>query len=373
MDEKEYTVLWVDDNFEDLYSIRQKAIDSKINLVCFDNAESANLDLDDNFKSYDAVILDGLFYDKNNESGDVTSQRGLMKVVNKLKSFENQKKLPWFILTGKEVIKSENDFITAQNKEDDVHDKLDSQQVQRLFEKIKIAADSQIDSQIIFLYKNAFLIYDNHLGDEHKINLLKILKTLLSTESNLYFDEYNSIRAIIELLFRKLQDSGIVCPDLTSLNGVSAFLSQKNNRYEYFDEIIHPFIGELLFRTLNITQDGSHEKPELKLRVQEYSKKFPAKYAYSSTVNSLLEILEYFNKFLSENQDTEKNKNKWLKKGLNGEIIRILHGYGTLQLTDGTDLTVIPAMMEKYSLKLGQKISVILEENKKNYIQEILI
>lgn len=372
MDNK-YTVLWIDDKFEELFNIRQKAIDNDIELVCFDNAESANKELDSNYRSYDAVIVDGLFYDQNSETGDVTSQRALMKVVKKIRSLEGQKKLPWFILTGKAVIKNENDFVIAENKQEDIFDKLDPDDILKLFQKIKTETDSQTDSQIIHLYRSAFLIFHNHLGEEHKVNLLKVIKTLLSPESSLFFNEYNSIRAILELLLLKLQKYEIVCPQVSSLNGVSAFLGRVNSKYEYSGEIIHPFIAELLFKTLSISQDGSHDKPDLKFRVQQYSKMYSAKYAYFSTVYSLLEILEYFNKFISENQDIENNKKKWTKKGLSGEIIRISNEYGTLQLTNGTDLTVIPIMMEKYSLKLGQKISVILEENRKNYIQEIII
>lgn len=317
--DKKYRVLWVDDKYAELHNIHQQAIDSHIELTCFDNAESANLELDANFRTYDAVILDGLFYDQSTESGDVTSQRALMKVVRKIRSLEGQKKLPWFILTGKAVIKSENDFITAENKQDDIFDKLDPNDIQKLYRKIKVEVDSQFDSQIIHKFQSPFSIFDNHLGIEHKINLLKVIKTLQAPEGSLFFNEYNSIRAILELLVQKLRNLEIVCPEIPNLNGASSFLGRVNPGYIYNVEIVHPFIAELLFKTLSISQDGSHDKPNLRFRVQEYSKKHSAKYAYLSTVYSLLEILEYFNKFLNENQDVPENKSKWKKKIISGE------------------------------------------------------
>ncbi|MCB4234581.1 hypothetical protein LDL59_04185 [Kaistella anthropi] len=82
---KKYKVFWVDDEYQSLFSIRQMAIDAGIELIPFDNAETAIADLKENFLWYDGAILDGLFYNTSEEEGVATRQTALMNVVNSLK------------------------------------------------------------------------------------------------------------------------------------------------------------------------------------------------------------------------------------------------------------------------------------------------
>ncbi|KMQ70815.1 response regulator [Chryseobacterium koreense] len=371
---KKYKVFWVDDEHQSLFNIRQMAIDEGIELIAFDNAETAIADLKENFLWYDAAILDGLFYNIAVEEGIATRQTALMNVVNSLKDIRPKKHIPWFILTGKENIKNENDFIQSEGKEDCVYDKLDNNQIQKLYTRLKNEADHQFETQLIHKYQDSFEIFDFHLDKDTKYDLLKIL-TKLYSESTIEFDDYNSIRIILEKLFNKLKYLNIISPDIKSLNGCSLFLNCRHNEFEFSKKIIHPVIGELIFRTLNIAQDGSHSGEKLSFRVQEYCSKYNAKHLYSSIVHSLLEILSYFNLFLNDIESVEKSKCLWIRKNIiAGEIAEIsANQYGTFISENGTRFSVLPIHMDQYSLTLHQKIRIEPKEDNPLHIKNIFL
>ena len=372
---KTYKVFWVDDEHHTLYSIRQIAIDSDIELIPFNNAENAIEDLKKNFLWYDAVILDGLFYDKSSEEGVATKQTALMRVVNVLKELAPKKNIPWFILTGKEKIKIENDFIQLEEKEDCVYDKLDNNQIQELYKRLKLEADQQPETQLIHKYQDSFKIFDSHLKSESKYDLLQILKRLHS-ESTIQYDDYNSIRMVLEKLFDVLKHLNIISPDIKSLNGCSLFLNCRHNEFEFSKEIIHPVIGELIYRTLNLTQDGSHGKEKLDFRVQEYCSGSQAKYLYSSTVHALLEILCYFNIYLSDWQNKDLDGTiLWKKKNiLSGEITELSeNGYATFVSENNRRFSVLPKFVKQFSIFLGQKIKIEPQEDNPLHIKSIYI
>ena len=175
---KKYKVFWVDDEYQSLFSIRQMAIDAGIELIPFDNAETAIADLKENFLWYDGAILDGLFYNTSEEEGVATRQTALMNVVNSLKEIRPKKYIPWFILTGKEKIKNDNDFIQSEGKEDCVYDKLDNNQIRNLYARLKSEADQQYETQLIHQYQDSFKVFESHLESETKYDLLQILKKL---------------------------------------------------------------------------------------------------------------------------------------------------------------------------------------------------
>ncbi len=372
---KKYKVFWVDDEYQSLFSIRQMAIDAGIELIPFDNAETAIADLKENFLWYDGAILDGLFYNTSEEEGVATRQTALMNVVNSLKEIRPKKYIPWFILTGKEKIKNDNDFIQSEGKEDCVYDKLDNNQIRNLYARLKSEADQQYETQLIHQYQDSFKIFESHLESETKYDLLQILKKLFS-ESTIQFDDYNSIRMIFEKLFDELKLLRIISPDIKSLNGCSLFLNCRHNEFEFSKEIIHPVIGELIYRTLNLTQDGSHSGEKLNFRVQEYCSKNQAKHLYASTVHSLLEILNYFNLYLNDWKKTTENKEiAWLKKNiLSGEITEVsANGYSTFISDNNLRFSVPPKLGEQFSLYVGQKLKIEPKEDNPLHIKYIFV
>lgn len=371
MENKNYQILWIDDEYEKLVYIQQKALDSNICFNCFTNAKEAIKDLETNFLFYDAVVLDGLFYRTNEDYGDVTEETALVEVVRVLDRLKQKKVIPWFVLTGQQKIKMGTGFLAAYDIKP--YDKLDINDIDKLFCDIKKAANQLIFTQLQHKYQDAFQIFNNYLNVENKKSLLKILISLDSTES-LFFEEYNKIRQIYEVIFSLLKEKKIISEELTSLNQFRRFISKVDRRFIYHNDIVHPFIVDLISRNINVCNDGSHDIENLNLQVNEYSKYNIAKYAYSSTVYSLLETLVYLNKFLDENSTNDLSKN-WKKKDLiEGKMIRVAEkNYGTFKSNRGEDFTITPYFVKKYNLLANQIFYIVLEKEGSTKISEVIL
>ncbi len=370
MENRNYKILWIDDEFEKLIKIRQKALDSNLHFTCYTNAKEAIKDLETNFLFYDAVLLDGLFFRNNEESGDVTEETALIEVVRILESLKPTKVIPWFVLTGQQKIKAGTGFLEAYDVKP--YDKLEDDDVHQLFEEIKESANQTVFTQLQHKYNDAFKIFNVYLNVENKKSLLKVLISLDSAES-LFFDEYNKIRQIYEVIFSLLKEKMAISSELTSLNQFKWFICKRDRRFIYNDDILHPFIVELITRNINVCQDGSHDLESLRLNVNDYSKYNSAKYAYSSTVYSLLEALVYLNKYLDENSTDDLSK-KWTKKDLiEGKMIRIAeNNYGTFKSNENQEYTVIPYFVNKYNLLLNQIFYIVLEKQDPSRVSEVI-
>lgn len=371
MENRNYQILWIDDEYEKLVNIQQKALDSNINLVCYTNAKEAIKNLESNFMFYDAVLLDGLFYRTNEDIGDVTEETALVEVVKVLESLKLKKVIPWFVLSGQQKIKMGTGFLAAYDMKP--YDKLNKDDTDRLFSDIKEAANQSVFTQIQHKYNDAFQIFNNHLNVENKKSLLKILLSLDSNES-LFFEEYNKIRQIYEVIFSLLKEKKIISDELTSLNQFKRFISKNDKRFIYNGEILHPFIVELISRNINVCHDGSHDFEDLNLQVNDYSKYNTAKYAFSSSVYSLLETLVYLNKFLDENPNNDLSKN-WKKKDLiEGQMIRIAdNNYGTFKSIGNQEYTVIPRFVNKYKLTPNQILFIVLDKQDPSRVSEVIL
>ncbi|MCW2258603.1 MULTISPECIES: hypothetical protein [Sphingobacterium] len=359
-----FRVFWVDDECNHLFNIRQKAVDHHIELIAFTNSQEAICDLELHYMHYDAVILDGIFYQKADEQGDVTNQVGLMKVVEILDKISSKKKLPWYILTGQDKIKQDNDFLNSKDKLGDIYDKLDDRQIIALFDRLKDDSSRNLDTQLKHQYQAAFQIFNGLLRFEDSVHLLQILRSYHS-DKTVFFSEFNAIRTILELLVDKLKNLRIICPSIRELNKVGLFLSKRHRAYDYHQDIVHPLIAELFVQNLKITQDGSHYNDGLQLRVLEYASNYKSNYLSISILNNLLELLSYFGKFLFENQVIEHNESRWTKKNLVEGLVTALHettGRATFVSADKISYQVPYALVHKHHLQVADRISVLLRD-----------
>src|SRR5690554_3358850 len=135
--QKQYKVLWVDDEWQQLKKIQQMAVDHSIFFQAFQNAEDAAENLKKNFLIYNAIILDGIFYDKRNEIGMPVSETAMMKMIHLINELKDKKDIPWFVLTGRNRIAEGTDFLKSLNKTSHVFRKTDDNQIKNLFTQLK--------------------------------------------------------------------------------------------------------------------------------------------------------------------------------------------------------------------------------------------
>ncbi|MFV0194543.1 hypothetical protein OBJ93_03570 [Empedobacter falsenii] len=380
MDNTVYNILWIDDDHESLKATKGIAKVNGINLVGFKSLNVGFFELEKKIHFYDGILLDAKFYENEDDVPGTEDDYNVHLAKEKL--LQLNKKFEIFVYTGQ-----------AENFEDrtfnkvfkNVYKKGSTKDRDKLFEDIKIAAKAQKDTQIKFEYYSVFqAIQGIEALEKHQSKLLEILKDIDTDQ------DFTKIRLILESLFKALADVNIIPEGFTEekgwINGTSLFLSGKHSEFEYNSpDFIHPSICETLFRVLNIVQDGSHNEGSLKLKVDDYSRKYTSGYLYKSIVYGLLEILCYFGELIRNYQDKTVNQSRWsrkqvlqkveMEKLIEAKFLTInVSNWGKVLCIDGREVDVHPKTIEQYNLAIGEIIWVDLEfseEKKKYHIKNI--
>lgn len=219
-----YKVIWFDDEHEKFKPIKDEARLNDVQLIGYSNSEEGIPELKNNYKDYDAVILDGLFFKVEGQKGtdiDQTAFGEVAKVLNELKAKDII--LPWFIYSGQpSFVKDKNDLLevlkdkTFANAK--VFDKNNDEDFIELLNEIKKAADANPVRQIKVKNSEVFSIFDEGLLPEEIENqTLSVFKNPLPSDKAELKSILTNIRSIQESIFIKLE--GIrVLPKLDNFN-----------------------------------------------------------------------------------------------------------------------------------------------------------
>lgn len=383
-----YKVLWIDDQYKDSEMI-QFAIEADnegLVLEGFPSFEEGFEALERNMEHFDIILLDGLFFEKKEQEAGTEDEAGIGMAIAKINELKNRKVFPWFVLSGKDKFtKGENSLLKANKAK--CFDKTNPSEVVKLFQEMKLAASQQPDAQLKFKYADLLESCSSQLlGIEHFSRLYALVKHIENIEKlDDTEDMLNPIRKIIERMFTRMAEKGIIPEAIISnkgwINGSSLFLANKHSDYEHLAEITHPLISENIYRLLNVIQDASHGDGELKLRVDQYIKSMQSDYLYRSCVFLLFDLLLWFKDFMEKNPDKETNKTRWKSKvsvgdWISGTVIRIAdNGWGTFQPESAqSTISILPKLVSDNQLKEGDTIKVISEpspDGSKTYIKAI--
>ena len=311
---KKYNVIWFDDEWESLEFIVEKALLNGISLTGFTNSEEGIRELELNILKYDAAILDGIFFRDRTNSGTVTNDKALRDVAFALQSLSFKKKLPWFILSGQTSFTKEANPSALVFKGNEVYDKLCEEDLNKLWHNIKAAADLNEDTQLRHEFSSVFAICkETYIGEDMAIVLLDLIKEHKNLNaSRVSENKLNAIRKVVEEVFIMFTRIGVIPEEIHSgsgpINSASKFLAGINDSFNINEEIAPPATVFLLRSILNVTQDGSHSGDDLKLRIDQFVKKHPTGYLYSSVLFQLLEVLNWAKSYVDAHPDKEKNK-----------------------------------------------------------------
>lgn len=377
-----YQVLWFDDEHERLTDIRENAHLNDIALHGVSNAQEGIRLLLEQYMQYDAVIVDGLFYQHANQTGDVSKQDAFIEVARALDLLKDKKSIPWFILSGQTSFTTGSNALANVYKNGKVYDKLGND-LTALWNDLKQEVEQLPDIKILRQHEKAFsFLTDEYLGEKYRVVLLQAIK-LCSSSSRDTAEIRNGflpLRKILEQLFRYLNKSGIIPDDVHhatgSFNQSSIYLSGLHTVYKINEGLIPPVIGFLLKQVTQVTQDSAHDNPgKLKLAVDEFIHSNQTNYLYQSTVYQLLELLVWFKTFADEQKTKTDFAQPWqvistAKESVSGEwqqgsITRIApNGYGTFQPDDGSpSLSIIPKFINEFALQEKDIILVATEES----------
>lgn len=146
--------------------------------------------------------------------------------------------------------------------------------------------------------------------------------------------------------------------------------------WDYNIDFIHPTICETLYRVLNIVQDGSHNEGSLKLKVDDYSRKYTFGYLYKSVVYGLLEILCYFGELIKNNQNIEENQSrrKRIDHWIEGRITQLKpNGWADFESNCKQYILGIPEMYVGSDFKIGSSCRIQLKKENQKHITKVEI
>ncbi|WP_431158147.1 hypothetical protein [Winogradskyella poriferorum] len=319
-----YTVLWFDDKFEEYDNDFDTAYLKDIELIGVSNSKEGLKELTHNYDDYDAIIVDGLFYENPEEKGDPKST-AFGKVANKMRELKAQGiVIPWFIYSGQlGFIREERNLIDVLKDTDfgdgKVYDKNNINDFELLCDELIDCVNKMENTIIRNKYQRVFdVCTETYLGKQLKSKVFKMLKVLEKNNGDAATEDlFNPLRKIMETVFTKMSELNLLPSAIIEnkgwITGSSLFISNKHSDYKHTEEFIHPLVAHTIHRLLDVIQDASHTEGELRLKVDDYVSTNKSSYIYNSCVYQILEIIIWFKNLRDKFPDAEQNKVLWKK------------------------------------------------------------
>lgn len=298
--------MWFDDEHQKFQSIKDEALLEDVRLIGYSNAKEGAPELRNNYKDYDAVILDGLFFKTADHQGTDIDDSAFGEVAKLLGELRAQNKiLPWFIYSGQpSFVKDKNSFVElfrdvsfANGK---VFDKNKDEDLAELLIEIKKAADTNPERIIKVNNPEIFSIFDEGiLADDVENQLLSIFKKPFYDERAELKAILTNIRSIHESIFIKLEGIGVLHKGLTFSQKNAHLSGNKNHASGYKATSIEYQTTEIenLQKWIYLTC-GTYIHH---LDQAHYTGTVISNYAVQSMFSGLLELLLWFKKTYKAN------------------------------------------------------------------------
>lgn len=304
-----YTVLWFDDEHAELEMIKEEALLCDIELIGVNNATDGLAELATNFLKYDAVLLDGLFFNEASQTGDAVDETAFGMVAKQLIKLKAKGTIiPWFILSGQpSFVREKNKIVTILADGDygdgRVFDKNRDEDFQELFTEIKKASIEIESTRVKNKYSKAFVVFERGiLNRTYQCILIDMLKCI---EKNDYKKKnMNTVRDLLEAIFLTLADDFECIPD--------SFINENNNpnlklcTLFFAGKDVKDYNGDtykIPFRVPgHISWSISYIK-ELSSQFSHVSENGIIKNPFISSSFAILEVLEWLPDFIEENYE----------------------------------------------------------------------
>ncbi len=296
-----YRVLWVDDEYDtpELQEVADLALDRNIDMdTACRSAEEALAHLE-HPRDFDAVVLDIRFFKSQSDTLESSGRiKGLRKVTDRLKQLRDQGCwLPTFIYSGQPDIYNSEDF--KDTYEDYPLFQKTGEGTNQLFAAIIKAVDEKIETRVKLNYSPLFDVCSSHYMFDSSLTERLLNYAGQIDQKDVKKPEYlNDIRKLIEELFEKCEQIGLLAPGIQSLNDKSKFLcDSKMQKY------IAPYVQESIRFILRCTQVGSHYgTPDSDMRNGN------APFLFRSLFFSLATVLLWWKQFIDSDYDKEELK-----------------------------------------------------------------
>ena len=299
-----YKVLWFDDEYETLEEIDEIFLDNGIQLSGVSNAKDGLYLLRERRMDFDAILLDGMFFNDSDQSGD-PNESAFGKVVMELGSLNTKGIIiPWFILSGqKNFVKERSPMIEMLREQayadGKVFDKLEDKV--ELCNAIKKAANKQPLTKARHNNPELMGIFElGYLSDDVEGNVMDLLIKPLPRSNTELKEILTNIRSIQESCLLKLESIRVLDASLRTFKEKMEHLSGNSSYQSSWKPISNVYqikeirnLHEWIYHTC-----GTYIHY---LKDQHYAGYMISNYAVESLRTGLLEILMWFKKTYKEN------------------------------------------------------------------------
>jgi hypothetical protein len=377
-----YNILWLDDEHESLSSTKGRAKSNGINLIGFKSLNSGMSELERNLHFYDGILLDAKFYENEDDIAGSEDTDNVHRAKERL--LQLNKKFEIFVYTGQAEAFEDKTFNKAFKR---VYKKGSSDERDRLFNDIKLAAATQEDTQIRHSYKRVFdVCTEKYIGDVAGQDILHLLK--VNDETNIE-NHFNAIRKVVEDLFLAFNKFNLLPAEFVTsgvaLNESSKFLAGKGSDGSFFSEKGYQHLEEThlpkqiafyLRSILSVTQAGSHRS-----EIDSYVKTIKTSFLLKSVFFQLLDVLAWFKMYVDSNPKTKN----WVKVESTSEVketdaaliqgkiinINLQKGFAFFKPDDKSENVFIPPhLVANHDLNEGITIVVEVENYTDNRTNE---
>mgnify|MGYP006437669105 CR=1 FL=1 len=304
-----YKVLWFDDEHETLEDIVEDCLLEDIQLIGYGNAKDGIKALYEDKYRFDAVLLDGMFFNDDNQSGD-PNDSAFGEVAIALGNLKAEGIiLPWFVYSGqKNFVKDKSKMIELLTKKAFANGKVFDKNLDEDFKELCLEIKKEADLQpitkakhdnpdLIEIFEKGYLSQDE---EEQLIQL--IIKPLPKNKSEIK-EFLTNIRSIHESCLIKLESIKVIPDANDKFSKINKQLSGNKQwddtlkklipkTYEYQNPVIENLNAWIYFTCGTYIHN---------LKQQHYAGYMISQYAIESLRTGLFEILLWFKKTYEEN------------------------------------------------------------------------
>jgi hypothetical protein len=295
MEQKKYTILWLDDQHEKMKPFKLQAKQLGIELICFKSVDGLD-ELEKNYKIFDGILLDAKFFERESDQSGAESIKALAKAKERI--IQLPKKFNPFVLTGQLKLYNDDTFnLLFPN----YYRKGNDDDVTQLFADLIREAENLEDTQIKHSHGDVFEVFTlGYLPREIGTQVLDLVKYPLPTTRVELKGMLVNIRSIHESCFVKLEEIDVISDSEAPLSDIVRHLSgnkTKENNYEPTTQEYQNDAIENLHKWVYYTSG----KYIHNLKNENYNGYMISPYAVESLRSGILELLLWFKQTYKEN------------------------------------------------------------------------
>ena len=321
---KRLNVIWIDDEYDKQANVIDEAEHDDFQFIPFKTSREGMEYLCENLHDVDALVLDAkVFKETTNETASTKGLCASLAEISKISGQNGRKEIPCVIFTGQADLLDNESFL---NMIDGIPVCSKNTSNKILFEKLRELIGESESATIRNRYPLAYSACEWMAGNSWRL-LYPILNSM-GSGVGLGTDQYNDLRKVLELGFRKLHEAGIIHERLienghVNIWGSSAFLGGYPAKYgneglvvTAKSAVIPKLVGEQVKFVLNVCQVGSHtesnqEIPVTKPSITEVEKRNKNHHLLEISTLMTLDFIVWAKSYVEANPDVRQNMENW--------------------------------------------------------------